>query len=330
MIKNEIALIFRSKLIKRFSIETLFYPIKKKGNIKIIELPYDFNSFLNLFKIFNFLIKIKQKVIHITGDINYVAIFLFWKKIIITVHDLNHLESLKGLKKIVYYLIWFRLPLNLATKIVVISPYTKLQLLKHLKLDEKKIIVIPNTFLKFKPLELEKIIRNHSFFQILCIGSTENKNIERLIESMDQNDGVFLRLIGFYPNEIIDKLNLKNLKYSITNNLNRNELAIEYLSSDLVFFASTKEGFGLPILEAQSLGIPVLTSNTTSMPYVAGDGAVIVDPYSVSLIREKILLFVNKQINLQELKDKGYANLERFSESSFIKEYEKVYNSIKI
>jgi glycosyltransferase involved in cell wall biosynthesis len=73
------------------------------------------------------------------------------------------------------------------------------------------------------------------------------------------------------------------------------QLGLEYKSSDLLYFASTKEGFGLPILEAQSLVIPVITSNTTAMPFVAGEGALIIDPYSVDSIRDGLLLFIDKK-----------------------------------
>ncbi|TDD98360.1 glycosyltransferase [Flavobacterium cellulosilyticum] len=329
MLDKEIALVYRSEKNKRYSIETLFKPFDKQVNIQKIILPEDLNSIYNFFKLWVFLLKIKQKVIHITGDVHYVAILLFWKKNIITIHDLNHYENLKGLKKIIYGFIWFYLPLKIAHKIVAISPYTKKQLQNHFKIDENKIIIIPNSFLKFETPNFSYPEKNNLYFQILCVGNTENKNIERLIDAVEGIDKIKIRLIGKQPDELLIKFKNKNINFSIACDLTRNELFYEYICSNILYFASTKEGFGLPILEAQSLGVPVITSNTTAMPFVAGDGTVLVDPYSIESIKESILLFVNGKINLEELKEKGYKNIERFSEHIFFESYNKIYETIR-
>ena len=328
MIKEEIALVYRSNNNKRYSIETLFTPLNNVVNVKKIILPEDLNSILNFFKLWIFLLKIKQKVIHITGDVHYVAIFLFWKKNIITIHDLNYYEGLKGIKKIIYGLIWFRLPLKIANKIVAISPYTKYQIQNYFNINEKKIVVIPNSFLKFKSSKVSNTTIDKSIFQILCIGTTNNKNIDRLIDAVVGIEKVRIRLIGKQSSEIVNKLKTKRINFSIVSNLSRDELRDEYNCSNILYFASTKEGFGLPILEAQSLGIPVITSKTTAMPYVSGDGAVLVDPYSVESIRESLLLFVNRGMDIEDLKEKGYKNIERFPMFNFIESYKNLYIAI--
>lgn len=324
--KNKIALIYRSSKNKRYSIETLFSVLDRAKNIYRVELPFDLNSFFNLFRLFFFSFKIKQKIVHITGDVHYMSIFLFWKKNIITIHDLNYYESLSGFKKYFYGLIWFELPLNIAKKIVAISPYTKVQIREHFNIKEEKIIVIPNSFKKFDQ-DLSYVKKEISEFQILCIGNAENKNIERLIYAVESLGDVTLRFVGKQPVNILELLELKKIKFSEKHNLSREELQLEYLSSNVLFFASIKEGFGLPILEAQSLGLPVITSITTSMPFVAGDGAILVDPYSIESIREAIILFVENKINIESIKEKGFINTERFLESDFIDSYVNLYNS---
>jgi glycosyltransferase involved in cell wall biosynthesis len=328
MLHKEIALIYRSDKKKRYSIETLFSPIDEQINIKKIVLPEDLNSIYNLYKLWLFLLRIKQEVIHITGDVHYVAILLFWKKNIITVHDLNNFERLKGLKKIIYGFIWFYLPLKIANKIVAISPYTKYQIQNYFNINEKKIVVIPNSFLKFKSSNVSCTKIDKSIFQILCIGTTENKNIDRLIDAVVGIEKVRIRLIGNQSSELVNKLKTKRINFSMVSNLSRDELRDEYNSSNILYFASTKEGFGLPILEAQSLGIPVITSKTTAMPYVSGEGAVLVDPYSVESIRETLLLFVNRGMDIEDLKEKGFKNIERFTMFNFIESYKNLYNAI--
>ena len=328
MLNKEIALIYRSHKKKRYSIETLFSPLNNQENIKKIILPEDLNSIANFFKLWLFLVKIKQKVIHITGDVHYVAVLLFWKKSIITVHDLNHYEALTGIRKFIYGFIWFYLPLKIANKIVAISPYTKYQIQNYFDINEKKISVVPNTFLKFQSSTVSSSTIDKSIFQILCIGNTENKNIDRLIEAVAGIDKVRIRLIGNQSAETLNKLKCKRINFSMVSNLSRGELRDEYSSSNVLYFASTKEGFGLPILEAQSLGVPVITSNTTAMPYVAGESAVIVDPYSVESIRESILLFVKREIDIEHLKEMGFKNIERFALFNFIESYKNIYNGI--
>jgi glycosyltransferase involved in cell wall biosynthesis len=87
------------------------------------------------------------------------------------------------------------------------------------------------------------------------------------------------------------------------------------LLSGATFFAfpSLFEGFGLPVLEAQSYGVPVLTSNHSSLPEVAGKGALLVDPTNVDAIADAMLRLSQDETLRQQLVAAGYANLQRFS-----------------
>jgi len=78
-------------------------------------------------------------------------------------------------------------------------------------------------------------------------------------------------------------------------------------------FPSLFEGFGLPVLEAQSYGVPVLTSNNSSLPEVAGDAALLVDPTDVDAIANAMLRLSQDEVLRQQLIDAGYANVRRFS-----------------
>lgn len=96
----------------------------------------------------------------------------------------------------------------------------------------------------------------------------------------------------------------------------------------MLYFASTKEGFGLPILEAQSCGLPVLTSNTTSMPYVAGEAAILINPYNIEEIKKGVLELKNNKTLTDYLIKKGFKNIERFSQEQFIYNYKKIYDNL--
>jgi glycosyltransferase involved in cell wall biosynthesis len=327
--KNELALIFRSQKKNRFSIEKVYKPIESFEFVKSIKLKDDLNSILSFFKIIFFCLNIKQKIIHVTGDVHFVIFILFWKKSILTIHDLNHYESMKsGIRKSFYSLFWFYLPLKFANKVVTISPFTKIQLQNNFKVLDSKIIVIPNSFIHPE----KSITRRKTYHKyiILFIGSTENKNLKRLIEAIDTPELVNiveLEIVGKQTLEIINKLNNCKISYTISCNLTEEELNNKYLTSNVLFFASTKEGFGLPILEAQSRGLNVITSTTTSMPFVAGNGAIFVNPYKVKEIRAAILDLIYDKVNKEELVENGYANINRFSEKDFINSYFKLYNS---
>jgi glycosyltransferase involved in cell wall biosynthesis len=101
-----------------------------------------------------------------------------------------------------------------------------------------------------------------------------------------------------------------------------------YNNCDLLYFASTKEGFGLPILEAQSCGLPVLTSNITAMPYVAGDGALFVNPYSVEEIKKGICEIRESTETKRKIISNGYENIDRFSEEKFVSEFIELYKTL--
>jgi glycosyltransferase involved in cell wall biosynthesis len=106
------------------------------------------------------------------------------------------------------------------------------------------------------------------------------------------------------------------------------ELVAAYQRCDMVVFASLYEGFGLPILEAQAIGRPVITSNFGAMREAAGDGALLVDPYSVDEIRAAILRIKNEPALREELVRKGRENVERFRAPVVAARYAELYRQI--
>ena len=101
-----------------------------------------------------------------------------------------------------------------------------------------------------------------------------------------------IRFIGFVPDE---------------------DMAALYSAADAFLFPTLYEGFGIPVIEAQSCGTPVLTSNVSSLPEVGGDAAVYVDPYDVEDICDGIVKITGDASLAQELRQKGCENAKRFS-----------------
>jgi len=91
---------------------------------------------------------------------------------------------------------------------------------------------------------------------------------------------------------------------------------------------STYEGFGLPIVEANAVGRPVITSNVCSMPEVAGDAAFLVDPFDVEDIRRGVLLLINDSHLRRDLVRRGFLNVRRFSIESVATQYRSLYDEL--
>ena len=100
--------------------------------------------------------------------------------------------------------------------------------------------------------------------------------------------------------------------------------------ADLFVFPSWYEGFGLPILEAQKTGVPIICSKAGSLPEIAGEGAIFFDPYSIPEISEKIRLCIENAEMRKLLINKGYENIKRFSWEKAALETLKVYKNVQI
>ena len=96
-----------------------------------------------------------------------------------------------------------------------------------------------------------------------------------------------------------------------------------------IVFPSLYEGFGLPVLEAMALGTPVITSREASLPEVAGDAALLVDPYDADDIAQAISTIVNDADLRAELSDRGKLQAEKFSVERYRERVAALYNSLR-
>lgn len=260
---------------------------------------------------------------HITGAEHFLLLFLNGKRTVVTVHDIMHYFELHGIKKWLWKLLYIY-PLKLAAKVVFISEFAKGQTLKEVKLDNYCIIenpllpefqYVPKAFNQEKP-------------RIMHIGTVDRKNLSRTIQAL-KGISCHLRIIGTISEENRKLLVENEIDYSNEINISNEEVRKEYELCDIVNFPSTFEGFGMPIIEGQKVGRVVLTSNISPMKDVAGDGAVLVNPFEVNSIREgymRILAMSDEE--RQNLINKGLKNCERFSAKNIAKQYLDVYSEI--
>ncbi|TLX73205.1 glycosyltransferase family 4 protein [Labilibacter sediminis] len=312
-----------------FSIEKLFDTIIEHFSPEIshttFTLPYYSIGVISRVKSGLVARKNQGTINHITGDIHFITPFLSKEKTINTYHDFTFLKNSRGIKRALLKYFWVTLPVKKSAMITVISEVTRQKLVELTHCPTEKIRVIPNIIsAQYTPHQKEF---NTSKPIILHIGTTPNKNLNRLITAI-QNIPCRLHIIGKLTPEQLTSLQRSQVEYENRYQLSDEELKKEYINCDMVSFCSLNEGFGLPILEAQATGRPVITSNISSMPEVAGEGACFVDPYNVSDIRRGIQKVIDDHAFRENLITKGLENAKRFNPKVIAGMYEKLYEEI--
>ena len=311
-----------------FSIAKVFAPIIASfENSNIIEVPSNQAGVLDIFK--NLLYVFKHRscngINHVTGDVHYVIFSLIGLKTVLTIHDTVNYDQFRGIKRIVAKYLWYVLPVLFARKVVCISNTTRDRVISCTRCNKSKISVIYN------PIGKEFKFNKYTFHKehpvILHIGTRKNKNLLRVIEALKQINCI-LRIIGELSNEQLSALSINKINYSNAYNLSDEQILHEYENCDIVSFPSLYEGFGMPIIEANKVGRPVLTSYIEPMIEVAADSALFVNPYDVNSIRSGFTKIICDDSFRESLIVKGIRNANRFSLDKIVYQYNKIYESL--
>lgn len=282
-------------------------------------------------------------------------------KTVVTVHDLGseYLPSMHQIKQRLYLSYMQKFQLKSATKIIAVSKATKEDLVKKAGIKPDKITVIYEGYDQnlFKPVKDELLVNSLRRYEVelgnyfLFVGTVQpRKNLERLIKAFakvvarhstknrshgrEESGLTTIELVivgskGWLSDEIYNlpkKLGIED-RVKFLGYVPEKDLPVLYSGAQALLFPSLFEGFGLPIIEAQACGCPVLTSNISSMPEVAGEGAVLVNPYSVEDIARGMIKAQGPKFKSQ-IVEIGFENIKRFSWEKCAKETLKVLEHV--
>lgn len=321
-----ITLFFRAKREGVNSIEMVF------SNLDVNLLPHQNRSvtqigggLMTICKNILYARKHRTEVNHITGDVHYIVIGT-GRNTVLTVHDVQSVQYGSILKKLILKALWFWIPALIVKKITVISEFTKKELSEIIPFAKNKIVVIHNAFCP--SFGYIKKAFNKDYPSILHMGTNTNKNLERTIEAL-RDIPCHLNVVGKLTDAQKKLLESSGISYENHYDVAYSQIAVFYQRCDIVSFPSTYEGFGLPILEANAVGRPIIAGDIEVLHEVGEEGACYVDPYSVDCIREGFLMIINDDQFRHKLVSNGFENIKRFAPESIAAQYNGIYNSIK-
>jgi glycosyltransferase involved in cell wall biosynthesis len=232
---------------------------------------------------------------------------------------------------------------------VVIAPSeaTKADIVRYLRIDPQRIAVIPwGCDERFQPAgDRERFAAVRQRYRLparylLFVGTLEpRKNLTTLLHAYavlraeGHDEGLKLVVAGrtgWLYADIFDTVKALDLDKDVifTGFVDDEDLPDLYRGAQLFVFPSLYEGFGLPILEAMASGVAVVTSDTASMPEVAGDAAILVDPHDPKAMAEGIARVLTEERLREVLTQKGLARARRFTWDSVARKTLELYAAL--
>ena len=243
------------------------------------------------------------------------------------------------------------LALRTASHVIVISQATRRDLLTFYHLTPQKVTAIPlaadPAFHPQTPAEIERVRRKYGLppDYLLYLGINKpHKNLARLIEAFSRLTHYALRITHYVsrftliiagawdprypePQQQAQALGLEEI-IRFLGPVPEADLPALYAGATLFVFPSLYEGFGLPVLEAMACGVPVICSNTSSLPEIVGQAAIMVDPLDVDELTAAMDRVLGNQALREEMSGKGMMQAGRFSWERTARETLRVYESV--
>lgn len=215
--------------------------------------------------------------------------------------------------------------------IIAVSHFTATQVEQLLKVEPARIRVIPHGVRP--PPEHAKSTAREPI--ILFVGALQRrKNIVRLVQAFEQTAPGWKLILagssGFGAEEILDRIKSspRSADIQVLGYVSDAMLETLYTRASIFAFPSLDEGFGMPVLDAMARGVPVLTSNISAMPEVAGGAALLVDPFDAASISDGLTQLTGNPGLGKELIQKGSKRSQEFSWTKAVQETWQVYREL--
>ncbi len=266
-------------------------------------------------------------------------------KSLAVIHDLNFEHYPKIIKPVFryYYMYYFHRFAQKATRIATVSEYTKQDIVSHYGISSDIIDVVYNgSHDLYKPIEEDEKVKVRDEFSdgnpyFIFIGALHpRKNLARLFKAFDifkeqSNSSTKLMIVGnkkWWKGEIEDTFNaMKHKDEVIFTGWQAPDILNKLLASAVALtYVSYFEGFGIPIVEAFNAETAVITSNVTSMPEIAGDAALLVDPFDINSIADAMMKINTDEVLRKQLIENGKQRRQLYS---WDKTADKLWNAIE-
>ena len=259
---------------------------------------------------------------------------------ITTVHDFTYESYRNGAAKWVHH--WQKNNAIMHSKqIICVSDFTKAALLNYYPaMDANKVRVIYNgvdplftTLSTNSASELKKLTGFSSGEYVIYVGARKNsyKNFKAVTDACKLNGNPLITVGGealTKQEEMHLRNNLGNARYKHFSTLPVADLNILYNHALCLLYPSVSEGFGIPVIEAQKAGCPVIGANRSAIPEVAGKGAILLDEISEHTLAEAIREVLTNRTETNHLIQEGLKNAERFSWEKCYQQTKQVYKEV--
>ena len=253
---------------------------------------------------------------------------------IFIIHDLSHIdfpENSSPPKKLYYYFI-SRKACHKAFRILTVSEFSRQRIISWSHVPNERVVNIGNGVDPSYNPNVEPYSPGYRY--LLCVGNRKaHKNEARVVEAFANSRidrGICLLFVGEPSKNLIflSKQFEVQERIAFLGRVPEDDLPGVYRGAMALVFPSLYEGFGLPVIEAMACGTPVLTSNVASLPEVAGDAALLVDPTSVDQIKNGIERLCQDSNLRQKLREKGLQRAKLFKWDDVVSRVKSVLNQM--
>lgn len=262
---------------------------------------------------------------------------------VVTIHDLIfllHPEFYKPADRWIYKQ-KFTYSAHHADLVIAVSEHTRQDIIRLLKVPEEKVRVVyqgcsPDFRLEPSPDEMERVSQKYQLpaAYMLCVGTLEKrKNQLALVKAVHKGKLDFPLVFVGRPTGYLQEIKQYVAENKLQNifflhQVSGKDLPLVYRGASLFLYPSQVEGFGIPVLEALTAGIPVITSAGTSMEEAGGDGSLYIDPSRPEEIAEAMRRLLDNPALVQRMIDAGKMYADRFSDEQIASNLVQLYNSL--